>query len=164
MTLIRAAAVCVGVLAGSAAVAGAVDTFKPFKLRTPEGKQVALADVLDRATLVVFFFPTCSYCAAAYPGIERVHDAYGDRGLSLVWINVLPEQKALIEDWRRRHGQRGTVLLGGSSVQRDYRLMQTPTYWLLDARGTPLWRHDGYAPGDDEALEREVARALAPRP
>jgi hypothetical protein len=53
------------------------------------------------------------------------------------------------------------VLLGGRSVQNDYRLVMTPTHDLLDARGTVLSRHAGYKAGDEKTLERDIQRALA---
>ena len=47
--------------------AAAAESFKPFKLKTLEGSQRSLPDVLGKATVVVFFFPTCQYCNAAFP-------------------------------------------------------------------------------------------------
>jgi thioredoxin-related protein len=145
----------------TAAGLAAEEKFKPFKLKTPEGSRVALAEVLDRATLVVFFFPSCSYCNASYPGLGKVLDDNRTSGLSVVWINVLPEEENGVADWRRQHGFPGTVLLGTSATLRDYRLTQTPTWYLLDAAGKPLWRHDGYQPGDEAELRRRVDDALA---
>lgn len=36
----------------------AINRFKPFQLQSLEGKTVTLEDVLDKVTLVAFFFPT----------------------------------------------------------------------------------------------------------
>src|SRR5262245_35971530 len=60
----------------------AAETFKPFTLRTLEGGQTSLTDVLGKATIVVFFFPTCMFCNAAFPQIQKLHDTYKDQGLS----------------------------------------------------------------------------------
>jgi thioredoxin-related protein len=156
----------VAVIALSVAACGlsAQERFKPFKLKTPDGRQVALADTLDRATLVVFFFPSCAYCNASYGALEKVIDANRGRGLTVVWINVLPEEGKLVDDWRRQHEVGGVVLLGTGATQRDYRLTRTPTWYLLDASGKPLWRHDGYTRGDEAELARQVDLALAHDP
>jgi thiol-disulfide isomerase/thioredoxin len=109
-----------------AAPAGsAAEKFKPFKLKTLDGTQTSFADVLGRATLVVFFFPTCTYCNAVLPEIQRLNDTYKEHGLSTVWINVLPQQERLIPEWRAKRGYTVPVLLGGRSIQRDYDLIMT---------------------------------------
>jgi len=147
-------------LASVVAPAAAAGKFKPFKLRTLDGAERTLADVLGRVTLVVFFFPTCPYCNASFPEIQRLHDAYRTEGLSTVWINVVPDEERLIDDWRARHGYTVPILLGRRSVQNDYRLVMTPTHYLLDVEGQVLSRHAGYTPGDEKTLERQIRQAL----
>ena len=115
--------------------ASADESFRPFKLKTLEGTQRTLSDVLGKATVVVFFFPTCKYCNAAFPEIQKIYDGYKDRGLSMVWINIVPEESSLIKNWQATHGYTVPILLGGKSVQNDYKLNETPTHYLLDARG-----------------------------
>jgi thiol-disulfide isomerase/thioredoxin len=139
----------------------AADSFKPFKLKTLEGPQRSLPDVLGKATVVVFFFPTCQYCNAAFPSLQKIYDAYKDRGLSMVWINVVPDEAPLIAAWRSSRGYTVPILLGGRSVQDDYKLVTTPTHYLLDPRGKVLSKQSGYTAGDETALERDIQQALA---
>jgi cytochrome oxidase Cu insertion factor (SCO1/SenC/PrrC family) len=157
--------VLLGVLLLAAVVmqnrAAAAENFKPFKLKTLEGSQRSLPDVLARATVVVFFFPSCQYCNAAFPEVQKIYDAYKDRGLSMVWINVVPDEEPLIADWMATHRYTVPVLLGGRSVQNDYKLVMTPTHYLLDSRGKVLSKHAGYTAGDEKALERDIQQALS---
>lgn len=138
-----------------------LEKFRPFQLKTPEGTQKTLPDVLGKATLVVFFFPTCGFCNAAFPEIQKLHDAYKDRGLSMVWINVIPREERLIANWQRKNGYTVPILLGGRSVQKDYKLTMTPTHYLLNADGHVLWKHAGYKAGDEKDLERRIQEALS---
>jgi len=133
------------------------ESFRPFKLKTLEGTQRSLSEILGKATVVVFFFPTCKYCNAAFPEIQKIYDSYKDRGLSMVWINIVPEENSLIKNWQATHGYTVPILLGGKSVQNDYKLSETPTHYLLDSRGKILAKHSGYKPGD---LERRIQQAL----
>jgi cytochrome oxidase Cu insertion factor (SCO1/SenC/PrrC family) len=141
--------------------AAAAESFKPFKLKTLDGSPRSLPDVLGKATVVVFFFPTCQYCNAAFPELQKIHDAYKDRGLSMVWINVVPDEERLIAGWLAKNGFTVPVLLGGRSVQNDYKLVMTPTHYILDSRGKVLSRHAGYNAGDEKTLERDIQQALA---
>jgi peroxiredoxin len=148
-------------VAGLQARPSAAEKFRPFKLNALEGGQRSLSDVLAKTTLVVFFFPTCRFCNAAFPHIQKLYDSHKDRGLSVVWINAVPEEEGLIGAWRSKHGYTVPVLLGAPSVQKDYKLVTTPTHYLLDAQGRVLWKHRGYAPGDEKTLERQIQQALA---
>jgi peroxiredoxin len=136
--------------------------FKPFKLKTLDGTEKALTDVLGKATLVVFFYPTCPYCNQAAPDIQKIYDTYKSQGLSVVWINILPEEQKLVADWQARHGYTAPVLAGANlkSMQRDYDVDATPTHYLLDSQGKVLTRHTGFKAGDAQALEQEIKRAL----
>ena len=138
------------------------ESFKPFKkLKALDGSQQSLADVLGtKATVVVFFFPTCPYCNAAFPLVQKIYDRYKDQGLSMVWINVLPDEEKLIAAWRTQHGYTVPVLLGTRAVANDYKLRMTPTHFLLDAKGALLSSHAGYTAGDEQALERDIQQAL----
>src|SRR6187431_3437605 len=82
----------------------AAEKLRPFKLKSLEGPERTLSDVLGKATLVVFFFPTCPYCNAAFPKVQKLYDTYREQGLSMVWINVVPDEQKLIADWRTKHG------------------------------------------------------------
>ena len=151
------------VLVATANRALAGENFRSFKLKTLEGTERTLSDVLGNATVIVFFFPTCKYCNAAFPEIQKIYDTYKDRGLSMVWINIVPEENSLIKNWQATHGYTVPILLGGKSVQNDYKLNGTPTHYLLDARGKILSKHAGYKAGDEKDLEREILHALDAR-
>ena len=159
---VLAAALMSGVAAGQETAAR--QKFKSFRYKSVEGKQTTLADVRGKATLVVFFYPTCQYCNVALPEIQKLYEAHQANGLSMVWINVVPEQNRMIEKWRKQHNYTAPILLGGQAAQNDYALTMTPTHYLLDADGHVLLRHDGYKPGDEKALEKQVQQALQPRP
>jgi peroxiredoxin len=137
-------------------------TFKPFKMKTVDGAPKALADVLGKATLVVFFYPTCPYCNQSAPDIQRIYDTYKAQGLSVVYINILPEEQKLVKGWQDQHSYTAPVLLGATtrSIQDDYDVIATPTHYLLDAKGKVLARHSGFTAGDEKELEQEIKKAL----
>lgn len=138
----------------------AADKFKPFTLKTLDGSERSLSNVLGKATLVVFFYPTCPYCNAAFPAVQKIYDAYNDRGLSMVWINVITNEESLIAPWQKEHGYTVPVLLGDRALAMSYNLRMTPTHYLLDGKGQILASHAGYKAGDDKELERSIQKAL----
>jgi peroxiredoxin len=136
--------------------------FKPFTLKTVDGAEKTLPNVLGTATLVVFFYPTCPFCNVAAPHIQRLYDTYKAQGLSVVYINTSPDEEKLVRGWLDEHHYTVPVLVGArlKDVQRDYAVEATPTHYLLDARGVVLSKHSGYQPGDAIPLEQEIRNAL----
>lgn len=146
-----------------AATVGEREPFKPFALKTLDGESRTLAQVLGpKATLVVFFFPTCKFCNQALPEVQKLHVAYKDKGLSVVFVNAVPREERLIADWRTTHGYTVPILVGASirALDKDYKVKLTPTHYLLDAQGRIIVSHGGYKAGDEMALERQIQQAL----
>jgi peroxiredoxin len=137
-------------------------TFKPFSLKTLDGKKKTLKDFSNKVTVVSFFFPRCPYCNVELPEIQKIYDKYKDQGLSAVWINILPEETGLIAGWQVAKNLTVPVLVGASqeSLQRDYNINSTPSSYLLDENGAVLFREDGYKPGDEKILQAKIEAAL----
>lgn len=142
--------------------------FKPFTLKTVDGQKRTLKDYANKLTLVNFFFPRCPYCNVELPEIQKIYDRYRERGLSAVWINILPEETKLVPGWEAAKNLTVPVLVGGwqEDLQRDYRIQSTPATYLLDEHGKILFHEDGYQPGDEKTLEAKIAAVLdaAPAP
>lgn len=138
----------------------AAESFKVFKLKDVDGVERSLADFPGRVTLLVFFHPTCQYCKAALPGLQTIDKSYKERGLSVIWINVLPEENRMLAEYRAEHGLTAPILAASNSVQRDYKLTMTPTHYLIDAKRNVLWKHAGYRPGDEATIEKKIQEAL----
>jgi cytochrome oxidase Cu insertion factor (SCO1/SenC/PrrC family) len=138
------------------------NAFKPFTLKTLDGKKKTLKDFSNKVTLVSFFFPRCPYCNVELPEIQKIYDKYKDRGLSAVWVNILPEEVGLIAGWQMAKRLTVPVLIGASqeSLQRDYDINSTPSTYLLDENGSVLFREDGYKPGDERTLEAQIEAVL----
>ncbi len=138
------------------------DTFRPFSLKTLDGKKKTLKDFSNKVTLVSFFFPRCPYCNVELPEIQKIYDKYKERGLSAVWVNILPEEVGLIAGWQVAKNLTVPVLIGGSqeSLQRNYHINSTPSTYLLDENGRVLFHEDGYKPGDEKVLEAKIEAAL----
>lgn len=140
----------------------AQEKFKDFKLETLDGKKVTLADYANKATLVSFFFPTCPYCNASIPHVEKIHQQYKDKGLTVVWVNVVPYEARKLPKWIQDHQVTIPILKGASqaSLQRDYKLKMTPTHYLLDKNANILFTSAGYEEGSEKEMEQKVRAAL----
>ncbi|HVB86531.1 MAG TPA: TlpA disulfide reductase family protein [Candidatus Dormibacteraeota bacterium] len=138
------------------------ETFKPFKLKTIDGTRKTLEDFENKATLVSFFYPRCPFCAQALPQMQTLYDKYKDEGLSAVWINVLPQENKLIPKWQSEHNFTVPILIGASQdwLQDHYKIVATPTEYLLGPHAEILFYQSGYKPSDVPVLESKIKDAL----
>ena len=155
-----------GIVTGSHA-SGTVtdpDTFPPFHLKTLDGKNKTLQNFANKLTLVSFFFPRCPYCNIELPEIQKIYDQYREKGLSAVWINILPEENRLIAGWQMAKNLTVPVLVGATqdALQRAYHISSTPSTYLLDQNGRVLLHQDGYSRGDEKIIEERISRVLTP--
>ena len=146
-----------------AAVANQLAKFKNFNLKTLDGQKKTLQDYANKVTLVSFFYPRCPYCNLELPEQQKMYDKYKDKGLSMVWINILPDEESLIKGWQLGKNLNVPVLVGASqdSLTKDYKLVSTPTTYLLGPGGEVIFLQTGYKPGDETTLENRIAIALA---
>jgi len=94
------------------------------------------------------------------PGIQRRHEKYKDKPVSVFGVNC----------WERQAGRRGgdpveflrqggftyPQLLQGDQTARDYRVTGIPALVLIGPDGKVLQAHSGYSP----ALEAQVSAVI----
>ena len=141
---------------------GQAAKFRPFNLRTLDGTKKTLQVYTNKVTLVAFFFPRCPFCNLELPFEQQMYDKYKDKGLSMVWINILSEEEKLIAAWQADRHFNVPVLIGASEdlLERNYHVPATPTNYLLGENGEVLYFATGYKAGDERTLEAKIVSAL----
>ena len=142
--------------------AQATEKLKTFKLETLGGETRTLDDFRNKATLIAFFYPSCTYCNQAFPETVKVYEKYKGQGLSMVWINIVEEEEELIPDWLAKHQYTVPVLVGAAQqyLLRRYDLQMTPTHFIVNADREILFKQTGYKTGYEKELEKNVRQAL----
>jgi peroxiredoxin len=116
----------------------ATGTMAPeFELKTLDGKPFSLNSTLASGPVVLAFFKvSCPTCQYAFPFFERLHRAYGDKGVTLVGVsqNDAQETAAFLKDF----GITFPVLLDDMRsypVSNAYKITNVPTvFWIAQDR------------------------------
>jgi peroxiredoxin len=135
-----------------------------FRARNLAGKTVELSELLGRGPIVVDFWATwCKPCIKELPYIQRLHEEYAERGVTVLAVTIdSPKSQSRVRPFVK--GRRFTfpVLLDGD--QRVFQQLQgkgsVPYVVVIDRDGFVRYRHTGYRPGDEKALERVVQELL----
>jgi cytochrome c biogenesis protein CcdA/thiol-disulfide isomerase/thioredoxin len=137
--------------------AGAWINSPPLQLQALRGKPV----------LIDFWTWDCVNCLRSVPVIERLHQRYAARGLTVIGVHT-PEfahERPLdsVQAAVRRLGLHYPVI-----QDNDYRVWKAfenrywPAAWLIDAEGRVVYRHEGE--GGEAELAAAIERVLQPLP
>lgn len=108
-----------------------------FSAPTPNGDQLALNDVLGKATILDFWAAWCKPCRAENPNVVKIYDKYKDKGLSILGVSL--DRRA--EDWKKAIEDDGLEWHHVSNVRyfdeiaQLYNVSAIPATFILDGNG-----------------------------
>ena len=128
-----------------------------FSAPTPSGGELALNDVLGKATILDFWAAWCRPCRAENPNVVKVYKKYKDKGLSILGVSL--DRKA--EDWKKAIEDDGLTWNHVSNVQyfdeiaKLYNVDAIPATFILDENGVIVAKNLR-----GPALEEKIAEML----
>lgn len=138
-----------------------------FSLPDLDGRRRQLSEFLDKGPVVIHFWATwCGPCLREMKALKALHKTYADRGVEVISISI--------DDQRTVSQVRGTVksrrfpfvvlLDTDRAVLRRYQGQNPPFSMLLDAKGTMVFKHEGFKDGDEKVLEAHIRKLLESGP
>jgi peroxiredoxin len=135
-----------------------------FTLETVDGETVHLSDYVGKNVILLDFWATwCEPCLAAMPHLQKMYETHKGDGFVVLSISMDgPETVAEVRSYVQRQNLSFPVLLDEESRAVSlYNPKRSAPYSVLIARdGTILHKRDGYQPGDEIEIEKEVVAAM----
>jgi cytochrome c biogenesis protein CcmG/thiol:disulfide interchange protein DsbE len=132
-----------------------------FNLPAREGS-VALDSLRGRVVLVDFWASWCEPCKRSFPWMNTLVERYGERGLSVVAIN-LDKDRDLADHFIAEREPKFTIAFdpkGGTA--EAYHVAAMPSSFLVGPDGAILASHLGFDPRKAADFEKRIAAHLAP--
>jgi len=132
-----------------------------FGLPAMNGQRFSLREALTRGPVLAAFFKiSCPVCQYAFPFLQRIHEAYGTRKLTVVGIsqNTNKDTAAFMKEF----GVTFPVLLDNTStypVSNAYGLTNVPTMFWIAPDGEVEISSVGWLRKDMEEFSRRAAQA-----
>ena len=139
-----------------------------FSLKSLDGKEYSLNDLLQRGPVVAAFFKiSCPVCQFTLPFLERLYKRYGGNGVT--FLGISQDDARDTRDFAKEFGVTFPILIDDEDdyiVSNAYGLTSVPTIFLIDTGGTVKVSSMGFDKKDLETIAAELAQrrkiALAP--
>ncbi len=92
----------------------------------------------------------------ALPGLQRLHETYGERGLRVIGLDPYDTKDDDMPAFLEKRGVTYTVLLTDRELPKAYRVFGYPTLFLVDQAGVVRHVQGGYS----EAMEADLATRI----
>ncbi len=152
----------------AAGTLGAGAAAADFTARDIEGKTIKLSTYLGKQAILINFAATwCEPCVAEFPHLRRMYDANKSRGFVILCVAMDgPETVANVPAFARRNQVNFPMLTDEDSrIASLYNPKKSaPLSVLIDKHGKVAAIREGYNPGDEEFLAKDVAKVLDEAP
>jgi peroxiredoxin len=132
-----------------------------FALKSLDGKSFSLADELvNRPVVLAFFKVSCPTCQYAFPFLERLHHAYGQKDVALIGVSQNDARDTAA--FSKQFGVTFPILLDDTNsypVSNAYGLTNVPTIFWIAQDGEIEVSSVGWVKNDFEAVSRKIAEA-----
>ena len=129
-----------------------------FTLQDMNGKNVRLSDYRGKVVLLEFWATWCPPCRASIPGIEKLFNAYKDRGLVVLAVSLDEGGWDPVKSFISSNGMTYTVLKGNDDVLASYQVRTIPMMLIVYKDGRISKRYLGF--GNEEDLEKDIQTVL----
>jgi peroxiredoxin len=138
-------------------------TAPDFNLPTLDGKQFSLRDALLRGPVLAAFFKiSCPTCQYAFPFLQRIYAAHGNKNITIVGISQ--NEKKDTAAFVKEYGVTFPVLIDDTRtypVSNAYGLTNVPTLFWIAPDGDIEVSSVGWVRKDMEELNQRAADASA---
>ncbi len=133
-----------------------------FATKTPDDKEIALADFKGKVVMLDFWATWCGPCMQAIPAVQRLSEQFKDQPVAIIGVN---RDKAGDESKVRKTIERKELSFFQAmdtpgAIAKSYKITAIPALILIDKAGVVRAVHVGYGPGEEKMLAAEIEKLL----
>ena len=147
-----------------AGTATAGEAAPDFTLRDIDGKEVQLSSFKGKVVMINFWATWCGPCKLEMPHLDKMDREFEDKGFEVISISTDDARaSSKVKPLIKRGGYGFTVLLDkDTTVVAQYNPAKTlPFNALIDREGRIHKVYQGYNPGDETEMRKDVEELLA---
>lgn len=145
--------------------ANAASMMAPDFIKTDlQGQQVNLSTLLEKGPVLIDFWATyCKPCLKAMPKLEKIHQKYQEKGLTVLGLNEDgPRGQTKVRPFLNRLKITFPIVIDGDkAVFKRFGLTACPSTVLIAQDGEIVLKQVGYMPNYDDELIQSIELLLS---
>ena len=106
-----------------------------FAIVSTKGERLTNASLKGKVVLLDFWATWCGPCKAASPAVQKIHDAYGAKGLRVIGADTFETGPSGAAKYAKEHGYTYTFGLKGDGLATAMGATGIPLFVLVDKKG-----------------------------
>lgn len=138
-----------------------------WELKTADGRTVSLKSLRGKVVVMDFWASWCGPCKLAMPGMQKVHEKFKDKPVTIVGINCRersPAGEAAGLEFVQKKGLTYTQLMKGDSVAQAYLVQGIPCFYVIGPDGKVVYATSGFQPALHDYLSKIIEQSLPEGP
>ena len=140
------------------------DKVENFSLDDTNGKSTEFYDIKgEKLTIIDFWATWCKPCVNSIPKLNELARETKEKGVGFVGINVdSPRNIAKVKPFVQALGVSYPILLDtDEEVMAQLNVSVLPTLLIVNSKNEIVFTHEGFKPGDDEKVKKEIEKLLS---
>lgn len=134
-----------------------------LEIKLLDGSKKKIHELLDEGPLLIDFWATwCIPCKKVMKYLNRYDQEYKKQGFKVLMINTdSPRSFGKVKSYIRSQKYKFHVGLDpNKTIAKKLNATTMPTLILVDKTGEVKWRHQGYLPGEEVEIEKQIKELL----
>ena len=130
-----------------------------LKLKMLDGSKTTIHELVKDGPIMIDFWATwCVPCKKVMKFLDQYHQEYADEGFKVLMINQdTPRSIGKVKSYIRSQNHQFLVSLDpNKALAKKLNGLVMPTLILVDKGGAIKWRHQGYVPGEEVEIQRQI--------
>ena len=108
--------------------------------------------------MIDFWATWCVPCKKVMKHLDEYHQKYSESGFQVLMINQdTPRSIGKVKSYIRSQKHQFLVSLDpNKAIAKKLNGLIMPTLILVDKGGVVIWRHQGYVPGEEVEIEKQI--------
>lgn len=140
------------------------DPAPTFNLKDAAGKEYTLEGLKGRVVLLDFWATWCGPCKQAMPAIQRLHEKFKDKPVSVMGVNVMENSEDAGPKYMAKKNFTYPCLLKGDDLAKAYGISAIPTLIVIGPDGKVVHAGVGFNGGEEDHLAKLIEEQLAKIP
>lgn len=117
----------------------------------------------EKLTIIDFWATWCKPCNKAIPELNKIYGEYKNKGVNVIGINCDgPRSIAKVAPLSKTLRIEYPVLIDMNiQLMAELNLSAYPTLILVNSSDKIVWIHEGFIPGDEVEISKEIDKQLA---